>query len=120
MEGWCEQIAKDVAEARVLSNENREERRLKIEQTLHAIKVGQIPPTRIFDVIRAHVIINLAGNDVEQDDAIGALEQTVEKQPTGLNYLLLYAALLVLAKDRNAEELKDKATLLLDKVALPE
>ena len=120
MEGWCEQFTKDVAEARGLSQETFEERRLKIECTMHAIKNGQIPPTRIFDVIRAHVVMNLAGSDVEQDDAIGALEQTIEQQPTGLNYLLLYAALLVLAKDRDSKELKDKAALLLDKVTLPE
>jgi hypothetical protein len=111
VEEWYTKFKDDLDSEKAQTSEDHAERLHRIEMELTAIKLGNIPPTRIFDAIRSHTIMKLSEGDDET--MINALEVTAERQPIQLNFLLLWAVCRVLGRD-------EKAAQLVDKVGLPQ
>ncbi len=111
VDAWYARFEADLEYERALSLDVLNERKGRVEMELKRIKEGSLPPTRIFDAIRAHVIMALAAG--EKELIIDSLQQTVDSHKTTTNYLLLWAAHRSCGED-------DRAELIRDKVGLPQ
>lgn len=110
---WYKKFESDVEENIALDAENRENRLSIVKNDLDRLIHGSLPMSRIFDTIRAHVVVRLGYQDKRlNDEVIRNLEITVEHQKIGRNYLLLYCVHTFL---NNA----DAAKSILQYVSLP-
>lgn len=109
---WYAKFRKDVEKYVILGVDTISERLFRVEGQIQAIHLRKVPATNIFDLMRIHVVMQLAmGN--QNTEAIASLEENCMKQPHGLNFLLLYAAQKYTGN-------VDKAEKLLDKLCIPE
>lgn len=109
---WYGKFREDVEEHQSLGVDTITERFFRVEGQIQAIYMRKVPATNIFDLMRIHVVMQLAMGE-QNAEAIASLEDNCMKQPHGLNFLLLYAAQKYTGNI-------DKAEKLLDKLCLPE
>lgn len=109
VDAWYAKFSSDLEYEKALTPDVLAERKDRVETELERIKQGRLPPTRIFDAIRAHVIMTLASGEIEW--IIESLQHTVEQHKTTTNYLLLWAAHRSCGEDEKAEMIRDKVGL---------
>lgn len=109
VEAWYQKFAADIAFERGLDADKLDERKTRVEMELAAVMSGALPPTRIFGAIRAHVVMSLA--EMDEANILSSLQITAEKNPTAINYLLLWATHRHLGHAEWADKLRDKVGL---------
>lgn len=111
---WYQKFKADVDENIALDEEDRSRRLLIVKDDLEKLMRGSLPMSRIFDTIRAHIVVRLGFQDGRiNDEIVRNLEMTATEQPIGRNWLLLYCVHSFLENSEAAQN-------ILNMVELPE
>ena len=111
---WYQKFKADVDENIALDEEDRSRRLLIVKDDLEKLMRGSLPMSRIFDTIRAHIVVRLGFQDGRiNDEIVRNLEMTATEQPIGRNWLLLYCVHSFLENSEAAQK-------ILNMVELPE